>query len=338
MALTSYGDISPRTAAYAVASMLKRALPYLVLEKFGQAYPIPNNSTKTAKFRRYEALPKATTPLVEGVTPQGKTLTFTDVQCTLSQYGDFVTLTDVIADTHEDPVFQEAQDIIAEQAAQTIEAVRYGVLKACTNVYFMTDDGTPLRTEVVSAFTGAAGLAKQRKITRGFKRQNARYITKMTSGSPNYKSEAVQAAYVGLVHPDCETDIRGLTGFINVKDYAAQGSALSEYEFGTVEDVRYIRSTVFESYPDAGGAKGTMISTSGTSADVYPIIFLAQDAYGIVPLKGKDSLAPIVLNPGKPSDSDPLGQRGYVGWKAMTTAIILNQLFMAVLETAATEL
>lgn len=337
MALTTYGDISPRTAAYAVANMLKRALPYLVLEKFGQAYPIPNNSTKSAKFRRYEALPKATTPLTEGVTPAGKTLTFTDVTANLLQYGDYVPLTDIIADTHEDPVFVEAQEIISEQAAQTIEAVRYGVLKAGTNVYYM--NGTT-RAGLNSAFTSTAGLAAQRKISRGFKRQNARYVTKVTAGSPNYKTEAVQAAYVGLVHPDCETDVRGITGFINAKDYATPGAALSEYEFGTVEDVRYIRSTVFEAFAAAGAAIGGdgMVSSDGVKNDVYPILFLAQDAYGLVPLKGKDSLAPIVLNPGKPSDSDPLGQRGYVGWKAMTTAVILNQLFMARLETCAKDL
>ena len=35
MAATNYGDISPRTAAYAEKELLKRGLPYLVLEKFG---------------------------------------------------------------------------------------------------------------------------------------------------------------------------------------------------------------------------------------------------------------------------------------------------------------
>jgi len=33
--------------------MLTRALPLLVFEKFGQTYPLPTNSTQTAKFRRY---------------------------------------------------------------------------------------------------------------------------------------------------------------------------------------------------------------------------------------------------------------------------------------------
>ena len=49
----SYGDISPRTAAYVVKQLLERAAPVLLIEKFGQAYPIPQNSTKSAKWRRY---------------------------------------------------------------------------------------------------------------------------------------------------------------------------------------------------------------------------------------------------------------------------------------------
>jgi hypothetical protein len=35
MALTLYGDITPRTAAYVAVDLLKRAMPYLCLEKFG---------------------------------------------------------------------------------------------------------------------------------------------------------------------------------------------------------------------------------------------------------------------------------------------------------------
>lgn len=328
MAISLYGDISPRTAAFAIAKMLVRAQPYLVLEKFMQMFPIPNNATKVAKFRRYESLPLATVPLVEGVTPVGKTLTSTDVTATLEQYGDFITISDVIKDTHEDPVFSETQDIISEQAAQTIEAVRYGIFKAGTNVYYANGSA---RTDVNTAIS----LTVQRRITRQFKRSNARPITNVTSASPNYKTEAVQSAYVALVHPDCENDVRTLSGFINVKDYAA--APISEFELGAVESVRYIASTVFESWANAGGAKGSMVSTGGTSADVYPILYLAKDAIGGVPLKGKDSITPIVINP-QPNASDPLGQRGYVAWKTMQTAVILNNSFMARAEVAATDI
>lgn len=329
--IVTYGDISPRTAAFAVAKMLVRAVPYLVLEKFMQMYPIPSNSSKVAKFRRYEALPLATTPLVEGVTPQGKTLTYSDVECTLSQYGDYVPLSDVIADTHEDPVFTELQGIISEQAAQTIETIRFNIFKAGTNVYYANGAS---RGAVNTALT--VGL--QRKITRGLQRQNAAPITKVTSSSPNYGTQPCEAGFVALCHVDLETDIRGLSGFVNAKLYTS--APVSEHELGSVERTRYVTSTIFQPWAGSatvGGAKGAMVSTDGVHADVYPILYLSQNAIAGVPLKGKDSLTPIVLNP-KPQGGDPLGQRGYVGWKAMTTAVILNQSFIARAEVACTEL
>lgn len=173
-----YGDITPRTAGKAMPGFLMRALPYLVLEKYLDMKPLPSNTTKVAIFRRYEALAKATTPLVEGVTPQGKNVMKTDVQCTLQQYGDFVQLTDQIADLHEDPVLQEYIGITAEQAAQTLETLRYNVLKAGTNVFYA--NGVQ-RTDVNTAMN----LTLQRKITRGFKRQNVGYITQQTASTPN---------------------------------------------------------------------------------------------------------------------------------------------------------
>ena len=140
-------------------------------------------------------------------------------------------------------------------------------------------------------------------------------------------------ALIGL-----ENDIRALTGFKDAVDYGASQAA-DEFEIGTVEDVRYIRSTIFESFADAGGNKGTMVSTSGVKADVYQIIYLAAHAAASVPLKGKKAItAPIVRNPGTISDSDKLGQRGHVGWKAYFGCVILNQLFISRLECGATEL
>ena len=330
--MSVYGDITPRTAGKAMPGFLMRALPYLVLEKYLDLKPLPSNSTKVAIFRRYEALEKATTPLVEGVTPVGKNMQYTDVQCTLQQFGDYVTLTDVIADTHEDPVLQEYMGITAEQAAQTLETLRYNVLKAGSNVFYANKVAG--RDSVVTAIS----LADQRRVTRAFKRQNAAYITKKTASTPNYGTVAVRASYIGLVHPDLENDIRALAGFKDAVDYGASQAA-DEFEIGTVEDVRYIRSTIFESFPDAGGNKGTMVSTSGVKADVYPIIYLAAHAAASVPLKGKNAItAPIVRNPGTISDSDKLGQRGHVGWKAYFGCVILNNLFLARLETGATEL
>lgn len=344
--VTTYGDISPRTAAYAVAQFLKRGIPYMVLEKFGQNYPIPTNKTQTAKFRRYflsgatgaaglvntgSAInafntPLAITPLTEGVTPSGRKLANQDYSVTLQQYGDFSTITDVVMDTHEDPVLNQMTEALGESAAQTIETIRYNVLKAGLNVFYANGGA---RSAVNTTIT----LAMQRQVTTALLRQNAKRITNVVKSTPDYRTEPVEAAFIGLHHPDLDSDIRNMTGYINTKQYGTVTPF--ENETGSVEMVRYLNSTIFAPFPDAGGAKGAMRSTTGTSADVYPVLYLARDAYGIVPLKGKDALTPMVVNP-KPAPGDPLGQRGTVGWKCMTACVILNDAWMARLEVAAT--
>lgn len=326
MAQTAYGDISPRTAAYAEKELLKRGIPYLVLEKFGQAKALPEASTKVIKFRRYNALPNTPTTLTEGVTPAGQTLAVTDVTATLAQYGDKVTITDVILDTHEDPTLNEAVALLGEQAAQMIEKMRFGVLKAGTNVLYANGAA---RNAVNTAIT----ITLQRRAVRALKRQNARFITSIVRSTPSYGTENVAPGFVALIHPDLEADVRGLTGFVPAEKYGTMTPW--ENELGKCEDVRYVSSTIFEPWADAGGAKGTMLSTSGTSADVYPVLFMGRDAYGIVALKGMFALTPMVVNP-KPSDSDPLAQRGHVAWKAMQTCVILNDSWMIRGEVAAT--
>ena len=343
--VTSYGDISPAVAAYSVVRMLKRAMPYLHLEKFGQTYPLPTNSTQTAKFRRYFLsgaggsagtqsagsafyIPLATTPLIEGVTPAGSRLANQDYTVTLNQYGDFVTITDVVIDTHTDPVLQQATDILGEQAAVTVETLRFNVLKAGTNVFYA--NSVAGRSSVVTAIT----LADQRRVTTGLNRQNAKKITQVVASSADFNTKSVEASYMAVCHPDLETDIRTMTGFKPVADYGPHTTPF-EGEIGSIEQVRYLTSTVMAPWADAGGAKGSMRSTSGTSADVYPVLIFGRDAFGIVPLKGKSSMTPMVVNP-KPAPGDPLAQRGTVGWKLWTATVILQEAFMARLEVAAT--
>jgi len=328
MANTNYGDISPRTAAYAATELLERATPHLVIEKFGQAKPLPRKSSKTIKFRRYNSLANATTPLTEGVTPTAKQLTSTDVSATIDQYGDLVTITDVIQDTHEDPVLKETVSIMGEQAANTLETLRFNVIKAGTNVSYSNGAA---RNAVNSAIT----LNAIRRATRSLKNQNARVITSVVKSTPSYGTQAIAPAFVAICHPDLEADLRGLPGFVSAENYGTMTPF--ESEIGKVESVRFVTSTVLTPWSDAGGTAGSMVSTSGTKADVYPVIIIARDAYGLVPLKGKSGVTPAVVNP-KPSDSDPLAQRGHVSWKSYSTTVILNDAFMQRIECSVSEL
>jgi N4-gp56 family major capsid protein len=330
MALTIYGDIEPRTAAYIVVELLKRAMPYLCLEKFGQAKSLPSNKTQSMKFRRYNAISTSGTRLTEGVTPAGKKLTTTDITATLYQDGDYVEITDMIADTHEDAVQHESMAIVAEQAAKVIETNRYDVLKACSNVFYASS--ATARTSV----SAVIGRADQRKIVRALERQEAKHITQIVKSTPSFNTESILPAFVGVTHVDLTSDIRGLTGFTSVADYG--NISAWETEIGACEDVRYLKSTIFVPYTDAGsGTTSGKITTAGTGCDIYPVMYFGRDAYGIIALKGKFAITPMVLNPNVPRGGDPLGQRGSIGWKTMQGTVILNDAWMCVYECCATD-
>jgi len=139
---------------------------------------------------------------------------------------------------------------------------------------------------------------------------------------------------VAIVHPDLESDIRNMTGFKPVADYGPHTTPW-EGEIGSVEQVRYMSTTIAEPWTGGGsGTPGSLRATNG-NVDVYPVLIFGRDAFGIVPLKGKSSMTPMVVNP-KPSSGDPLGQRGTVGWKLYTATVILQEAFMARLEVGAT--
>lgn len=336
MPTTRYTDagVSPRTNVYAERQMLKHAMPVRILDKFGMMRPMPKNKTQVIKFRRPRIFTAATTPLVEGVTPTATQFSYEDVEATIKQYGQVVEITDVIEDTHEDPVLNDATIQAGENIGRTLEALDWGILRAGTNVFFTNGS---VRSSVNTPMT----LSKQRAVIRALKAQKAYKITRILSASVNYGTKAVEAAYVAVHHTDVEQDIRTMAGFLPTSEYG-QRTPINEYELGSVEDVRYICSPDLSSFLDAGGAfngSGTeMVSNLGTSADVYPMLFIGRDAYGIVPLRGQGAISPTILRPGVRDKSDPLGQRGYVGWKTWHTAVILNQVWMARVEAAVTAL
>jgi N4-gp56 family major capsid protein len=335
MATTTYGDISPRTAAYAAKEFLERGQPYLCLEKFGDMHPLPSNSSKVWKARRYNSLDSTPVSVAEGVTPSAKRITYDDVTCTLQQLIDRVVITDVIMDTHEDPVLRETIGIMGEQAAEMIEKMRFNTLKAGTSVAYSGSSVTA-RTSVQEPFS----IGMQRAIVAALKAQNARKITNVIRSTPSYGTVNVAPSFVALGHTNLQPDIEALAGFKPVEEYGTMSAY--EGEIGKVGEVRYILSTIFEPWlgagatVDVGGGDTDVLTTtvSGTiKADVYPLLFLGAKAWAGIALKGQFAVTPMVVNP-KPSDSDPAAQRGHVAWKTMQGAVITNDLWMCRAEVA----
>ena len=328
---TRYGDagIRPRTNVYAAAKMLEHQMPVIILDKFADNKPMPRNKTEKIKFRRPRTFEQVDTPLVEGVTPVATQFRYEDVEGTLRQYGQVVEVTDHISDLAEDPVLMDASEQCGENIGRTFEALRWGVLRAGTNVFYGNGAAR-------SAVTSVIGINDQRKVTRALKAQKAMKLTKVLSGSIKINTTPIEASYVAVGHTDLEPDIRSLAGFTPVAEYGSM-KPMHESELGAVEDIRYCLSPDLPPFLGAGGSGGNSLKTGGNT-DVYPILIFGKHAYGNVPLRGREAVSPSIVPVGQKDKSDPLGQRGYVGWKSWFLCLILNEVWMARLEVGASAL
>ena len=329
---SSAGQIAVNIAGYYDRNLLERALPSLLHDRFGQVRPIPKNEGNQITFRRYESLLPATTALTEGVTPTGSDLSATEISATLDQYGDFTTMSDRLQEEGLDPIVIEATDILGEQAGNTIDQVIRGILQSGTSVRYA--GGVADRASVITSVSED----DLKYIVRQLERWNAKKIRKKVVGSTKIGTTPIRPGFIGICHTDLRQNLEDLNGFIPVEKYSSQSDVMEE-ELGEFRGIRFLGTTNALLHESAGGDPTTnnLISTDGTAADVYTILVMAQNAYGVVPLQ-KKSIKSIVKQLGSAGTEDPLDQRSTVGWKATTTGAILMQPWLYRLEVGVTEL
>jgi N4-gp56 family major capsid protein len=332
--MTLYTEITPRTNLRSAAGMLERAAVVQVLQHTATMQKMPKNKSQTLKFRRFNNLSPLTSNLVEGVTPSPTPFTVTDITATLYEYGQVVTFTDVIEDTHEDPVVSQLTDLVGENVGRTNEALDWAVVRAGSSVVYA--NGTQ-RTDVNTPIS----LGKVRSAVRTLDTQKARKFNQVITPGLEYATRGIEASWIAVCHTSMSSDIRNLPGFIPTVQYG-QRKMICEDELGAVENIRFLVSADLSVIADGGGAKAgsgtTMVSTAGTSADIYPVVIFGRDSWARVELAGYGSVEADIIPAGRKDKSDPLGQRGSVSSKWWHTAVRLNESWMIRIECAATSL
>jgi N4-gp56 family major capsid protein len=326
---TYYGNagVTPRVNTYAAAKMLAHAVPVMVLEKTAMTEEMPMNATETVTFRRPRTFTASTTPLVEGVTPSSVAFRTDDVAVSLKQYGMVVTTTDKVEDLGEKIILPAAVTAVGENAGRTQEALDWSVVRGGTNIVYANGSQ---RTDVNQPMS----LTKIRASVRALERQKAMPFRNVISGSTMFATKPIEAAYIAIGHTDLKADIRNLPGFTPVAQYGSR-SVICPEEIGSVEDVRFVLSRDLAAFAGGGASSTTMVNTASV-ADVYPLMIFGQESWGRVRLRGQGSIEPSVIPAGQKTKDDPLGQRGYIGWKMWHAAVRLNEAWMVRLECAAT--
>lgn len=283
--------------------LIENAKPALVYDQFGQKHNIPKNGGKTIEFRKYSPLPKATTPLTEGVTPAGKALTVSTVTATVKQYGDFVPLTDMLLLTAIDNNLVQSLDLLGAQAGATLDTVTREILMGGTSVQYAEGQ-----------VTSRATLTAEHKLTVKAVRLAARFLKKQNAPK-------IDGGYVAIIHPDIAYDIQDDPDWKEWNKYTTSDK-MFQGEIGKIANVRFVETTEAKIFAKAGAS----------NQDVYATLVLGANAYGTTNIEG-GGLETIVKQLGSGGTEDPLNQRGTAGWKATKTAVRLVEQFMVRVET-----
>ena len=303
--LTSSAGLSDEMKTYYSDYLIDNATPKLVHDQFGQKHPIPKNGGKTIEFRKYSPLPKLTTPLQEGVTPDGQSLNMTTVEATVAQYGGYITLSDMLLLTAIDNNLVQATKLLGAQAGATLDTITREVLNGGTNTIFAGGKDARADLDETSLLT----VADVKKAVRLLKNQNA---------------EKIEGSWVGIIHPDISYDLTNDPNWKDVKTYS-DPSDIYEGEIGKLYGVRFVETTEAKIWAGAG--------TNGRA--VYSTLILGDNAYGVTEITG-GGLQHIVKQLGSAGTADALDQRATAGWKATKVAERLVETYMVRIESCST--
>jgi len=317
MADTTTTEIPQAVSVFYNRTMLKAARPLLVHLRWGQVKDIPRNSGTTIRFRRYGLLTANTTALTEGVTPSGTALSVTNVDATVAQYGDYVTLTDVLLFSTFDPVLTETSDLLGQQAGNSLDQIARDVLVAGSTVQYASSATT------TNTVTASMTLTRDevREAVRTLQGNDAKKVTRMVNPSTGFNTSPINAAYVGIISHNTLFDLKNESGWIPVEEYASQGNVM-EGEVGAMDDVRFVMTT-------------NASTTTGSLTTVHRTMILAMDYYGVSRISG-EAMRNIVKPLGSAGTADPLDQRSTSGWKATFVAKRLNENFAVRIEHGVT--
>ncbi len=303
---TTSDDLSVEMKTYYSDYLIDLAEPNLVHDQFGQKQPIPAGGGKIIEFRKYDSLDKATTALTEGVTPDGQSLSVSNITATIAQYGAYVTITDLLKLTAIDNNIVQALKVLGNQAGRTLDTITRDILAGGTNVIYSGGATSRSALEATSYLTVDDLYDAQAQL--------------MAQNAP-----MIDGSYVAIIHPYVAKDLMRSDDWIDVHKYA-DPEAIFNGEIGKIANIRFVSSTEAKIWKDST----CPVDSDSAAMAVFSTLVLGADAYGVTEVTG-GGLETIVKQLGE--GDDPLNQRATVGWKATKVAERLVEQYMVRIES-----
>jgi N4-gp56 family major capsid protein len=306
--------------------LLTRALPRLVHARFGMQARV-NKGFGSIELRKYTGLSAVSTPIDEGVTPsQQATPTVSTITITPLWYGAWLGYTDELDLIAYDPIVSEMVGILGEQAGLSIDTLVRNAI---------TDGATVDYSNGVAARTSLAAVTDKISFSD--------IIIQIAELEAENAMPLEGGGFAMVAHPHTWATLMQDDTFVTL--FTREGGApLRSGVIGKILNCPLYLSSNAREYADGGAS----------SADVYSMLFIAKESFG---LWGLANLTPnygsldnggagytnrtgsppkpleiIMMAPGSAGSLDPLKQRGTIAWKCAHEEEILNASWLRNLE------
>ena len=287
--MTTSAGLSPTMQTYYDKKLLRNMKPNLVHYQFGQKRPMPRRNGKMVQFRKYTPFAPVTTPLTEGVVPDGQNIHQTEIFAKVEQYGAYATITDMLDMTALDPVVNDAVGLHGDQGSLSLDHLTRAAMAAGTNVQY------------ANGKTSRGALTADDKMTMD---EVAKAVRTLKKAKAPMFSRGGRRHYMAIVGPDAAYSLQKDPLWVGVATYQEKEKIYSG-EIGRMLGVVFTETTEALVY-EGEGAGGI---------DVLGIFIFGAEAYGVIDIDGGANAKSIIKPRGSAGTADPLNQFSTVGWK-----------------------
>lgn len=297
------GGATSIVSAYYEKKFLMESRKNLVLKPLGMGGTVPKNAGINVVWNRFAVPTAKGTPLTDGSDPSTTGISAAMVSAALQTYGDIVAVGELLDKTAVSSVVDKAVDLMAYEAALTIDTVCYAEISA---------NGTAMYASTVVARNS---LNDANVLTVRDVRKAANKLDKF-GARPHTGNR-----YVAIAHPDVLFDLMGDSDWVNAHIYTEKGiNAVYNGEAGEIYGTKFIMTQNAPVLTNSGSVGGT--------TDVYQTHIMGKDFFGVSELYGLQTWVD------SPSKVSVIRNRSDIVWKAGFAVKTLNDSFGVRMETA----
>lgn len=259
------GGMSATMKTFYDTELLENHRDQLIFAQLGRQQALPAHRGRVVEWRKFNTLPPCD-QLQEGVIPEGKEFGITSLSVSLAQYGEYVTVSDIL-DLHAlDDVIAGATEEIGAASGKTHDMLVRNVLMEGSNILFadVYNSGVYSSTPTTKAelITGISNY--EANLTPDM---IAKAVTNLkVGGAPYFEGNK----FVAVIHPHVAYGLRRHPDWRDAHKYASPGE-IFRGEIGELEGVRFIESNL-----------APIIKGNDDSKATYKTMFFGKDAFGVI--------------------------------------------------------